>query len=138
MKKIGLSLLICAVLIAVSSGFASDIFMINDDGTEETIDFIGATMVFDKTDEMVITGYLDDAIKQVKFGEGPMEVLETYEDNYAQDAVYDEVSDEDGNRYVACFAHNGENNDIGTIKFNPDGEIEWVHVYDSKGTDISW
>jgi len=99
---------------------------------------VGTGMSREEEDGYYMTGYLDGSIKHLKVHEGEIEILTTYETNYAPDRVYDEVTDDAGNRYVACFAHNGENNDIGTIKFNPDGEMDWVRIFDSGGRDISW
>lgn len=102
------------------------------------LDFLGATKIILSAEGTYFTGYLDDAIKVIKYNQGKTDVLKTYETNYAPDAVYDEATDRDGNHYVACFAHDGKDNDMGTIKFNPQGEIEWVRIFDSGGRDISW
>jgi len=101
------------------------------------IEFVGAPIITSGDDGLYFTGYLNNSIKHVEVHKGKVEILTNYGTNYASDAVYDEATDTEGNRYVACFAHDGEDNDMGTVKFNPQGEIEWVRVFDSGGRDIS-
>lgn len=150
MRKALLALL-AATLAAVSLAFAVEI-----DGTTITIEilgdgklidvdkkvlevnFVGPTMMRMVDGSWEITGYLDGSVKKIKIEKGEVEVLKTYVTSYASDGIYDEVSDEDGNTYVACFAHNGENNDICTIKYDPTGQMAWVKIFDSGGKDISW
>lgn len=143
-------IVLSTILLIVSVATAGDITTSNHSmelGGEDIItldskilelDFVGPTMIESAEDGYYVMGYLDGSIKYVKVYHGEAEIIRTYQTDYASDGVYDETTDDEGNRYVACFAHNGTDNDIGTIKFNPQGGIEWVQVFDSGGKDISW
>ena len=62
--------------------------------------------------------------------------VKTYSADYAPDAVYSETSDALGGKYATCFAHNGRDNDFCLIKYNPQGDMEWIKIYDSGSADI--
>jgi hypothetical protein len=97
---------------------------------------VDAPMVLDEVDFALLV-YLDGYIKHLGVREGEIVTLKTYKTDYAPDGIYEEVTDNDGYKYIACFAHNGRDNDMGTIKYNPDGEMEWVQIFDSGGKDVS-
>ncbi len=138
MKKLSIALLMTITLFAAKAFAAEEVVSLikSISKTYKNFNFIGATMINlnADTDSNHIIGYSDTSIVKISNGNN----IKIYETNYAPDGVYDEVTDNKGNRYVACFAHNGKNNDIGTIKFNAHGKMEWVRIFDSGDKDISW
>ncbi len=68
----------------------------------------------------------------IKYDSGGGIVWNKYYDAGSEDWLNDVICDESGNAYITGMSLSGPtNSDIRTMKYTPDGDIEWYKVYDS-------